>query len=343
HVMIREGDVRRDLEAIASIKDEPIDFRRLVFCTDVVHPEHLIEHGHMEFVVQKAIDLGFDPIMAIQMATLNAAEHFSLDHLIGGIAPGKCADMVILPDLRKIEAEMVISNGQIIAREGHILVPPRKHIYSRSTMKSVRIPRKLKPADFHVRVQGGDRPVTVRVISLVAGPVTREEQTAMIPENGLLEVDIDRDILKVAFIERTMNTGKMFTGFVKGIGMRKGAYASSVSMGSSGITVVGTNDEDMAGAVNRVIQLQGGVVVYAEGEVIAELPMPIGGFTSDLPIEEVRQRYEEIRQSAIDLGSSIQDIYLIITALTTTALPSLRICEAGLIDIKKRDLVGLIV
>ena len=343
HVMIREGDVRRDLEAIARIKDEPIDFRRLVFCTDGVHPEHLIEHGYMECVVQKAIDLGFDPIVAIQMATLNAAEHFSLDNFIGGIAPGKCADMVIIPDLRKIEAEMVISNGQITVREGQILIPPRKHVYSRSTMKSIRIPRKIKPADFEIRVQGEDKPVMVRVINQLAGPLTKEKKIAMTPKDGLLKADIERDILKVAFIDRTNNTGKMFTGFIKGIGMKKVAYASSTSMGSSGITVVGAKDEDMAGAVNRVKALQGGVVVYNEGEVLAELPMPIAGFTSDLPIEEVGQRYEKIRQSVVNLGSSIQDIYLIINFLTTTVLPSLRICEAGLIDITKRKLLGLIV
>jgi len=343
HVMVREGDVRRDLEVIAGIKDQPIDFRRLVFCTDVMHPEHLIEHGHMEFVVQKAIDLGFDPIVAIQMATLNAAEHFHLDNLIGGIAPGKCADMVLLPNLRRIKAEMVISNGQIIARDGKILVQPRKHVYSSSTLRSVRIPRELEPADFRIPTGGGYKPVTVRVINVIAGPITIEEQVIMTPKDGLLDVNLEKDILKVAFINRTNNEGKMFTGFVKGIGFEKGAYASSVSMGSSGITVVGSNDQDMAGAVNRVIGLQGGVVLYAEGKVIAELPMPIGGFTSDLPIEEVRQRYEDIRRSAMFLGSPLQDIYMIITALTTTVLPSLRICEAGLIDIKKRKLLGLFV
>lgn len=343
HVMLREGDVRRDLEAIAGIKDYPVDFRRLVFCTDVMHPEHLMENGHMEFVVQKAIDLGFDPIVAIQMATLNAAEHFHLDNLIGGIAPGKCADMVILPNLRKIEAEMVISNGQVIAQNGQILIQPRKHTYSGSTLRSVHIPRTLEPADFHIHLRERDKPVTVRVINLIVGPITIEEQVPMIPKDGLLQVDLDKDILKVAFIDRAKNEGKMFTGFVKGIGMKRGAYASSVSMGSSGVTVVGVNDEDMAGAVNRVIELQGGVVIYAEGKVIAELSMPIGGFTSDLPIEEVRQRYEQIRRGAIDLGSSQQDIYLIITALTTTVLPSLRICEAGLIDIKRRKLLGLLV
>ena len=331
------------MEAIAKIKDESIDSRRLVLCTDGVMPEHLVKYGYMEFVVQKAIDLGFDPIVAIQMATINAAEHFSFGSLVGGIAPGKYADMVILPDLRNIQAEMVISNGQIIARKGQILVPPRNYIYPKSTMRSIHIPRKLKPADFQIRVQGEDMPVTVRVINQVTGVVTREEQLTIIPKNGLLEADVERDILKVAFIDRTNSPGKMFSGFVKGFMLKKGALASSATRGSSGIIVVGANDGDMAGAVNRVKALQGGTVVYAEGKVLAELPTPIAGFISDLPIEEVSQRREDIQQKATELGVSLPDAYLTLVSLSTNVIPFLRICEAGLLDIGKGELVDLLV
>ncbi|MFC1923759.1 adenine deaminase C-terminal domain-containing protein [Chloroflexota bacterium] len=343
HVMIREGDVRRDLEAIASIKDEPIDFRRLVLCTDGVKPTHLIQHGYMEFVIQKAIDLGFNPIVAIQMATINAAEHFSLDNLIGGIAPGKCADMVIIPNLRNIEAEMVISNGQIIAQRGQLLVQPRKHAYHKSILRSIHIPGKMEPADFQISVQETDKSVTVRVINQITEAVTKEEQIAITPKNGLLETDIERDILKVSFIDRTNSPGKMFTGFVKGFGMRRGAIACSVSMILSGITVVGTKDEDIAGAVNRVIDLQGGVVVYNEGEVLAELPLPVAGYISELPIEIVSERFEAIQKSSADLGTSLPRIYSTVAALGTTVIPFLRICESGLMDIKKGELVGLLV
>ncbi|MFC1925448.1 adenine deaminase C-terminal domain-containing protein [Chloroflexota bacterium] len=343
HVMIREGDIRQELEAVAPIKDRPIDFRRLVLCTDGLRPNIIMERGYMEYIVQKAIDLGFDPIVAIQMATINAAEHFSLDNVVGGIAPGKCADMLILPDLRKIEAEMVISNGKVIVENGQILVPPRKHTYSRSTRRSVHIPGKIKSSDFQVRVQGEDRPVIVRVIKMVNGLVTMEEQIAMTPENGLLETDVERDILKVAFIDRASGSREMFTGFIKGVGMRKGAFATSVSMGLPGITVVGARDEDMAGAVNRVKTLQGGIVVYKEGKVLAELPLPIGGFASDLPIETIGQRCKDIQQRAVELGTSLQDIYVSVIALSTTVIPFLRICEAGLIDAKKGKLLDLIV
>jgi len=343
HTMIREGETRRDLEAIAEIKDEKIDFRRLVLVTDGVGPKHLIEHGDMEFVVQKAIDLGFDPIIAIQMATINAAEHFSLDNLIGGIAPGKYADMVLIPDLRTIQAEMVISNGQVIAQNGETLVPPRRHVYAKWSKRSVHLPRKLKPDDFHIHVEGRDTPVTVRVIHQFTEGLTKEEQIAITPKEGLLEADTGEDILKVAVVERTNDPGKMFVGFVKGFNMKKGAFASSMTWDLSGIVVVGTNDEDMAGAVNRVFAIQGGAVVYAEGKVLTELPLNISGITADLPVEVVDQKLEELQQKATELGTWLPDAHLCLTALTTVFIPFFRICEAGLMDIKRGELVNLIV
>jgi adenine deaminase len=297
----------------------------------------------MEFLVQKAIDLGFDPIVAIQMATINAAEHFSLDNIIGGIAPGKYADMVLIPDLRTIKAEMVISNGQVIAQKGELLVPPRKHVYSKSVLRSVQLPRKLKSDDFRIHVEGRDIPVTIRAIHQVTDLVTREEKIAITPRGGLLEADVERDILKVAVIERTSDPGKMFVGFIKGFKIKRGAFASSCTWELSGIVVVGTNDEDMAGAVNRVFELQGGAVVYAGGKVLAELHLPVAGCVSMLPIEELYQKLEEIQQKATELGTPLPDAHFTLTALTTVAIPFFRICEAGLMDIREGKLVDLVV
>jgi len=343
HTIIRQNKMRRDLENSAAIKDKKIDFRRIGLCIDGISLVDLMENGYMESRVQNAIDLGFDPIVAIQMATLNIAERFAMDNLIGGIAPGKCADMVIIPDIRTIQAEMVISNGQVIAEKGKILVPPRKHNYPKSTMKSIHLPRKLKPADFHIPVAGRDTPVTVRIINLIDEMLTREEQITITPKNGLLEADAERDILKVAVIERAYDPGKMFTGFVKGLKLKKGALASSALWELAGIVVVGTNDEDMAGAVNRVRALQGGAVLYAEGKVLAELPLPIGGFLSELSVEEVYQKGEEIQQKATALGTQLPYFQGSVVHLTTGAVPFIRICEAGYVDIRGEKIVGLIV
>ncbi|HJO63089.1 MAG TPA: amidohydrolase family protein, partial [Desulfobacterales bacterium] len=151
-VMVREGSIRRDLEAISEIKDTNIDFRRLILVTDGIEPGDLMAKGYMEYVVQKAIEYGFDPIRAIQMATLNVAEHFSLDGLIGGIAPGRYADMLVIPDPENIKAEFVISNGQIISRQGKLIKAPRQHKFSQGSRNTVNLSRRLEPSDFSIRV-----------------------------------------------------------------------------------------------------------------------------------------------------------------------------------------------
>jgi adenine deaminase len=222
-------------------------------------------------------------------------------------------------------------------------LPPRKHFYPKSVLRSVHIPRKLKPDDFHIHVESTDTPVTVRVIHQVAELLTREEQIAITPKDGLLEADVDRDILKVAVIERTSNPGKMFTGFIKGFKMKKGAFASSCTWALSGIVVMGTNNEDMAGAVNRIFELQGGIVVYDGGKVLAELPLPVAGVASDLPVEVTYEKLKEIQQKSTELGTWLPDMHLTSTALTTGSVPFFRICEAGLVDIREGKLVDLLV
>jgi adenine deaminase len=340
-VMIREGDVRKELEAIARIKDEKIDFRRLCFGSDGIGPLYIAKHGYMESVVQKAIDLGFDPIVAIQMATINAAEHFSLDSIIGGIAPGKCADIVIIPDLQTIQAELVISEGSIIAREGQILVPPRKFTYPKSARKSVRLTKKLKPADFSIHVEGGTS-VTVRVIDMVTDLVTKEAQIAITPTNGVLEADVSKDILKIAIIDRTGQPGNMFTGFIRGFKMKRGAFASTGTWDLSGIIVVGANDDDMALAVNRLIELQGGIVICVGDKVLTELPLPIDGYISEQSREIMSQKAEDLQEKSAELGIPFPDAHLTLTTLTTAAIPFIRICESGLMDIRENKIVDLI-
>ncbi|MGB5425076.1 MAG: amidohydrolase family protein, partial [Desulfobacterales bacterium] len=157
HVMIREGSIRRDLEAIAAVKDAGVDTRRLILVTDGLSPQDLTEKGGMEFVVRKAIDHGFDPIVAVQMATLNVAEHFRLDAVIGGIAPGRAADMLILPDLQTFRAEIVISNGRVIARQGRLVVEPRRHRYLPASLTSVLLPDDVTPTDFQIVAERATR------------------------------------------------------------------------------------------------------------------------------------------------------------------------------------------
>ncbi len=343
YVMIREGSVRRDLEEISKIKNSGVNLRRLTLVTDGISPKDLVEKGYMEFVVQKAIDCGFDPISAIQMATLNIAEHFSLDNLIGGISPGKYADFVIVPDIHTIEARYVISNGQIIAQNGKLLVSTRKYTYSTCSRNSVNLPRHLKSSDFWVRVKDPESQLNVRIIDLITDLVTQETIMALPVRDNKINVDLKHDILKVAAIDRVHHPGKMFVGFIRGFGLKSGAIASSAAWDTSDIVVVGTNEADMAMAVNRIHTLQGGTVICNHHKILAELPLPILGIISDMPIMELNQRIDLINTILNNLGCPFNDPVLTLITLTGAAIPYLRICEEGLVNLKDGKTLGLVV
>jgi adenine deaminase len=334
HIMVREGSIRRDLEEIAKIKDSGIDLRRLILSTDGVTPEDLIEKGFMDFVLQKAINCGFDPVAAIQMATLNVAEHFSLDAFIGGIAPGRLADMVIIPDIHTIKAQAVVSNGKVIAQEGNLLTSPRRHTYTTRSLNSVQLNRDTKPADLKIHVNEESDSATVRVIDLVTDLVTAELEMQLPVSDGELKPDMDKDILRISAIDRTHQPGKIFNGLIKGFGLKSGAMACSAAWDSSDIVAVGETDEDMAVAVNRIRALQGGAVICEKGEILAELPLPIFGIMSDLPIEDIARRLKRIRKTAAALGVPHPDPLLTLITLTGAAIPYLRICEEGLVNLK---------
>jgi len=337
HVMIREGDIRRELPVISAIKDESIDFRRLILTTDGIGPRRVMTDGYMEFVLQRAIDFGFDPIVAIQMATLNVAEHFSIDDSVGGIAPGKCADIVIIPDPKTIEAEYVISNGRIIAQNGEVLIPPRKAMPSKRSFSSVEIPRRLKPADFTICVEAGSNPVKVRVMDLITDLVAREAQLDVAASDGEIKIDTDKDLLKMAVITINHQGEKIFTGLVRGFGICRGALATSAPWDTCALAVVGADEHDMAEAANRILAMKGGVVVWADARVKAELPLPFGGIMSDEPMETLARGVDAIQQEMADLGCGLRDAHLTLTVFTSQAIPFLRISEEGLVDVRKGE------
>ncbi len=343
HILVREGSIRRDLEEIAQIKDRGIDLRRLILSTDGIEPRDLIEKGYMEFVLQKAIDYGFDPIAAVQMATLNVAEHFSLDSLIGGIAPGRLADMVMIPDIKTINARLVISNGKVIAQNGKPTAAPRGHTFTRESLNSVKLMEELKPSDFIITAPEDTQTQKLRVINMVTDLVTAELEMAWPVTAGVIESDVDQDVIKVAAIDRTHNPGKMTVGLIKGFGLKSGAMACSAGWDSSDIIIVGTNDADMAHAVNRIHELQGATVVCENGRILAELPLPIFGIMSHLPIEDIAGRLRELKKTVAELGVSFPDPLLTLITLTGAAIPYLRICEEGLVNLKNGKTLAVIV
>jgi len=340
-ILIREGMVRRELEAIAPIKDDDNALNRLAIATDGVAPEQLISDGYMEFVVQKAINLGFDPVRAVQMATVNVARHFAIDDDIGGIAPGKYADIVIVPDLKTIKAEYVISNGRLVARNGQVLIKPRKHRYPRSLLNTVHLARDFTADDFAIPAEG--RQAKVRLIDQVTNLVTREAFIDMPVTEGQLKADAGKDIIKVAAIERAYRTGQRSTGLIRGLGLKRGAVAATDVWDCGDIIVVGADETDMALAVNRLKELGGGVVVIAGGSIAAEIALPVGGVISTEPVETLADKFKRIQQTAARLGAKSPNFCLTIDTLPTPAIPFLRICSSGLFDLKENRFVSLIV
>ena len=336
YVMVREGSIRKDLEEISKIMQAGVDLRRLILVTDSIEPKELVEKGYLEIVVQKAIACGFDPVSAIQMATLNVAEHFGLDAAIGGIAPGRCADILVLPDERTITPEIVISNGRVLFKDGKLLAPPRKHHYSDSCLRSIRLPRAMKSSDFDIYANGASLSgsVKVRIIEMVTDLVTRELHADVFPAAGKIEVDLQQDIVKVAAIDYKNDPGRSFVGLIKGFRIEKGSIACSAAWDASDIIVVGADEEDMALAVNRIRELQGGVTVCRDGKIMAELPLPIFGIISDLGMNQLAQRLDSVRREARALGIPFADPVLTLSTLTGAAIPYLKICEKGLVNLK---------
>ena len=342
-VLIREGEIRTELEAISQIRHENINLTHLALSTDGLGPWQLINNGYMEFVVQKAIDLGFSPVLAIQMATINTAQHFAIDDLVGGIAPGKYADIVIIPDLRTIQAEYVISNGQVVAQNGQPVVLPRKRNYPKSMRNSIHLTGNFEAGDFAIHVEGSRSQVKVRVIDQVTNLVTREALIDMPVSGGQLKPDTSKDILKVAAIERVHRSGKAFVGLIRGIGLKQGAIATSGVWDCGDIIVVGAGETDMARAVNRVKEIGGGIVVCAGSRISAEISLPVAGLISTQPMETIAGKFHDIQQAAINLGCSWPDIRITLAVLSAPAIAHLRICECGLFSLRENRFVELIV
>ncbi len=333
HVMIREGSIRRDLAAISELSGSDIDTRRLILVTDGISPRDLLEKGYMQYLVQKAVDTGWDPVTAVQMATVNPAEHFGLGAVLGGIAPGRQADLAVIPDEHTIAPETVISRGRVVVDDQRLLCDPRPHVYPEACRRTIRLAGPLAAEDFEVPCSRPDR-VRVRVMELITDLVTREAHLDLPVKEGRVTVDLQEDVVKVAAIDRTFTPGRRFTGFVKGFGLRRGAVACSAAWDSSDIIVVGADDGDMALAVNRIAEMGGGCVAAAGGRVAAEVPMPVFGIISTEPVEILASQLNAFNRAAARLGARSSDPMLTLVTLTGAAIPYLRICEEGLVNLK---------
>ena len=337
HVMLREGSVRRDLEAVAPLRENGVNLRRAILVSDTIWPQALVARGYMDGIVQRAIDLGFDPVEAIQMATLNVAEHFGLDRDLGGIAPGRLADLLILPDLKRIRPEGVLVGGKVVVWNGECRVspsaPPPPKIGSPS------FPRPLAPETFALVAPGRQSTARLRAIQLKGDILTRELAVTLPVEHGRVVVNPERDLLKVAAFDRRGH-GRLALGVLHGFGLKSGAVATSLCFDSGDVVVVGASDEAMAQVARAVVDAGGGYGV-AKDDRVELLPMPIGGVISPLSVPEIAARLDAIEQSIRSLGSELRNPFLAIQILTFMAIPALRITSRGLLDVKSLRTVDL--
>jgi adenine deaminase len=336
HIMLRHGSQAQDLEALAPLVSAETK-HRCMLVSDDCHPQDLLEQGHMNRVLNRAVELSIDPISAIQLASLNPARYFGLNTL-GAVAPGYQADMVVLGSLEPLEILQVYKRGKLVAEDGQCLLP-RSARAEEKKLISMKL-EEIREEDLRIQVEG-PRLRAIRVAPKALR--TDEEILPVLDKNGGAVTDLDRDLLKLAVIERHRGSGRKGFGFVRGFGLRRGALASTVAHDSHNLIVVGTNDSDMACAANTLRDLGGGLVAVNEGQVLAQLPLPVAGLMSAAPLEHVVTSNKEVNKAALDLGATLAHPYMALSFLSLPVIPKLKLTDQGLVDVEAFTHVPLFV
>jgi adenine deaminase len=343
-VMLRYGSAWHDVAAqVGAILQRGLDARRFLLVTDDSHSGTLVHDGHMDRVLRHAIAQGLPPMTAIQMATINTAEHFGVARDVGLIAPGRFADIVLVEDLATFVVEGVMARGRWAVRAGRLLLDRPRFPYPPEVRASVHLARALVAGDFRIAVRGTS-PVQVNVIGVIENQAPTEHLTAQVtPVRGELRADPDADLAKVALVERHRGTGEISLGLVKGFGFGPGcAVGSTVAHDSHHLIVVGTDDSAMAQAANELARVGGGQVVIRQGDVIGRVELPIGGLISDEPAEVVADKAETVLQGMRACGCRLNNANMQLSLLALVVIPALRISDKGLVDVERFEVVPLV-
>ncbi len=341
--MMRLGSAWYDVETqITAITERGIDPRNFILCTDDCMAETLVNDGHMNRVVRHAIDCGCDPLIALQMATINTATHFGLERELGSIAPGRRADMIITSDLKTLPIEHVIARGKTVAKDGKITVDCPHYDWPDSARQTVHLGKPLEEKDFDILAPKGKNTVMTRVIGVVENQAPTKALNFELP---VIEgcVKASGDVCQIALVERHRATGHVSNGFVSGFGYTGNmAIASTVAHDSHHMIVVGTSHADMALAANRLGEVGGGVTVFKDGQELALVELPIGGLMSDQPAAEVAGRAAKMIESMVACGCNLNNAYMQHSLLALVVIPELRISDLGLVDVTKFELTSVL-
>lgn len=334
-VLIREGSAAQDLDAVIKmITENHVDTRHCALVSDDIDMLHIYEKGHLDYKVRKAIKDGVNPINAIQMVTLNPAESLKIDSKYGSIAPGKCADIVFLSDLENCVVDGVISNGEVVVENGETVYEFKKPEYTSVMLNTVKLSKVITGDDLVLTTDKNAKKAKVRVIGAQPTSLLTDALEADLDVvDGVIQPDVANDILRIATVERYGKGGSIGKSFIKGFKISKGAIATSMGHDHHNITVVGSDANDMAVAVNRIKELNGGLIIAEDGKVKYELPLPICGLLTDLDGEESALILKKMQEDLRAKGCEMDSPYMTLAFITLIFIPFYGITDKGLVDV----------
>ena len=337
-IMIREGSIRRDLKnIIPKVLSNKIYLDRLMFCSDGLDPLDITKYGHIDHCIRESIKLGLKPIDAITMASRNCFDYYNMGKDLGGIAPGKLADILIFDDLKKIKPSKVFVGGKLVASNGSIVAAMKKKTIPKWIKNTVKI-KKFSTSDFEIKSK--KKKVDVNTISLQTEIITKLGSAELAVSDGVVNSSLDKDVWKVAAFDRIHGTKNHVVGFLENFGANIGAFASTWSFHENDLIIIGSNDSDMALAANTLRKTQGGLVVVNSGKVDALLPLSLAGIISTDPFDKVSSNFEKVNNTIVESGCKFSRPHLIPLFLPFLALPSVRILSKGIVDVKKREYIN---
>ena len=341
--MIRLGSAWYDVEnQITAITEKGLDARNMILCTDDCHSGTLVNEGHMNRVVRHAIDCGCDPVVALQMATINTATHFGLEREIGSLTPGRRADVILSSSLQTLPIETVIARGQLVAENGECLVECPHYDWPETARSTVHMGKEITAEDFAIAAPHGANAVTANVIGVVENQAPTKALKFELPVTEG-HVQATGEVAQIALVERHRATGSVTNAFVSGFGYEGPmAMASTVAHDSHHMIVVGTDAHNMALAANRLGEVGGGITIYKDGVELALVDLPIAGLMSDRPASEVAAKADRMMQAMRDCGCTLNNAYMQHSLLALVVIPELRISDLGLVDVRTFEFIPVV-